>query len=298
MSSPKTHFDDVGAAALITDESRAAALKLGRSGRLFDLDAGRFRAQGGHYAHPPFEVVTYRTPRGEKVENDLEFLTNNPKGYGFISEMIIGSVHTGAHIDALCHVTVGEDDRWFGGVSADEYLGDHGAEKSDAMELPAIVSRGVLVDVAGRKELAELPESYAITVDDVTQALEYQGTTIKRGDVVLVRTGQMTGWPSKVDRARRAVEAGLTLEAAKWLADHEPVAVGADNSSLEVSPSIKEGYPEPVHVHLLIERGVYIMEWIYLEELAREKAYEFLFVCLPLRIRGATGSMVRAVGIV
>ena len=91
----------------------------------------------------------------------------------------------------------------------------------------------------------------------------------------------MRGWPRQVDRARRAVEAGLTLEAAKWLADHEPVAVGADNSSLEASPSIKEGYPEPVHVHLLIERGVYIMEWIYLEELAREKAYEFLFVCLP-----------------
>jgi kynurenine formamidase len=47
-----------------------------------------------------------------------------------------------------------------------------------------------------------------------------------------------------------------------------------------------------VHKHLLIDHGIYLMESLDLEELARGKVYEFAFIALPLKIRGATASMI------
>jgi kynurenine formamidase len=49
----------------------------------------------------------------------------------------------------------------------------------------------------------------------------------------------------------------------------------------------------PVHVHLLVESGIHIIEALNLEELARDRVYEFVFVAAPLKIRGATGSPIR-----
>jgi kynurenine formamidase len=162
--------------------------------------------------------------------------------------------------------------------------------------MPPILTRGVLIDVARAKGVEILPDSYGITVEDISGALSQQDTTLQTGDVVLIRTGQMAGWPDRVRPAE--LEAGITLATARWLADREPVAVGSDSSAVEVAPSGVAGSPQPVHIHLISERGIYILEWIYLEELASARAYEFFFVCLPLKIRGATGSWVRPVAVV
>ena len=88
-------------------------------------------------------------------------------------------------------------------------------------------------------------------------------------------------------------------------ADREVYAVGSDTETFEVQPAPDPapdpgptGNPQPVHTALLIERGVYIMESLDLEELARQRRYEFLFVALPVKIRGATGSMVDPVAVV
>ena len=79
------------------------------------------------------------------------------------------------------------------------------------------------------------------------------------------------------------------------------IATGTDTETYEVQPAPDPGptgNPQPVHTALLIESGVYIMESLDLEELARQRIYEFLFVALPVKIRGATGSMVDPVAVV
>lgn len=290
--------EELGAGAMITAESVAAALPLAKQGKVFDLDAGRFRGQARHYAHPPFDVVTYRTPRGERNQADLDYLRPdvNTVNYGFISELVVGTVHTGAHIDALCHVTCGDRSEWFGGFSADEHLGDNGPLKCDATKIPPILGRGILLDIPAVRGLEALPASYAITVDDVESALKRQDLEIRRGDIILVRTGQMQGWPFDVRSADQ--EAGISLETAQWLSAREPLAIASDSSAIEVAPSGVKGNTQPVHIHLIIEKGIYIVEWVYMEELAKANASEFLFVCLPLKIQGATGSMVRPVAVV
>lgn len=289
--------DELGAGKLVTQASVSDALSIPKDGIIYDLDAGRFRGQARHYAHPPFELVTYRTPQGERNQADLDYLRPdvNEVGYGFISELLIGTMHSGAHIDSLAHVTCGDDQTWYGGQSAKEHLGDFGPQKSDASKIPPLLARGVILDIAGLKGVDILPESYPITVEDLEAAANRQAVEIRKGDVVLIRTGQMRNWPYDVRSADR--EAGITLESAKWLSAKEPLAVGSDLSAVEVAPSGVKGSTQPVHIHMLIEKGIYLLEWIYLEDLATAERSEFLFIALPLKIAGATGSMLRPVAV-
>lgn len=296
MSAGAPH-DELGAGRLLDDASVLAALRLARRGRVFDLDPGRSPGMPRHDAQPPFEVITYRSPRGQRNAGDLPFLApeRNRDNFGFVLETVIGSTHNGTHIDALCHVTAGEERQWYGGFREDEWLGDRGALASDATKLPPILARGVLLDVAGARGVEALGPGEPVEAGDLAGAAERGGVELRRGDVVLVRTGQMRDWPRAVNPPGH--EAGLSLGAARWLSERDPLAVGADNSALEVLPSTVEGSPQPVHVHLMVERGIYILEWVFLDELAAAGVTEFLFVCLPLRIAGATGSMVRPVAV-
>jgi kynurenine formamidase len=136
----------------------------------------------------------------------------------------------------------------------------------------------------------------AIGADELRAALERQGLELRRGDVAIVRTGYLSRWPD-ADFIAAHEQSGIDRDAALWLAEQGVVAVGGDTEALEVLPSTVPGNPHPVHIALLVERGIFIIEMVNCEELARDRVYEFCFVCLPLGIRGATGSMVRSVAL-
>ena len=93
---------------------------------------------------------------------------------------------------------------------------------------------------------------------------------------------------------------GVGTTASSWLASRGIKAVGADNVAWDelgvVDLDLKVTLPG--HVILLVRNGIYIIEPLFLEELARDRCYEFTFICLPLKLRGATGSPVRPVAIV
>lgn len=155
----------------------------------------------------------------------------------------------------------------------------------------------MLIDVAGSKAVGHLSASYAITVNDLKEALRKQRLTLQPGDVVLVRTGQMKLWPD-ASRFTLFRQAGLSLAAARWLVEEkQAMLLGADNFGLEHFPSTDPDNFAPVHAYLLAEKGVAIMELVWLEDLAADKVYEFLFVAAPLKLRGATGSPMRPLAI-
>jgi kynurenine formamidase len=106
----------------------------------------------------------------------------------------------------------------------------------------------------------------------------------------------MSVWPDP-ERAKMFWGSGITHPVATYLASKGVVAVAGDNEGLEVHPSIDPHNPLPVHTELLVKEGIHIIELVAMEELSAEKIHEFCFVCLPLRIRGATGSMVRPIAI-
>jgi kynurenine formamidase len=110
----------------------------------------------------------------------------------------------------------------------------------------------------------------------------------------------MSLWPDTEKMARHRTP-GPDLSAAAWLAERGVVATGSDTETYEVQPALDVGQPanpQPVHTHLLIERGIYLMESLDLEQIAADRVYEFCFVALPLKIRGATGSMIDPLAVI
>jgi kynurenine formamidase len=288
-----------GTLADMNEESVASALARVSQGKVYSLESRWWRGMPGHPVHPRFEVLTYRSPQGEQIQKDQDYLNppENQVNYGFVSELISGTAHTGTHIDALCHVTCGEDASWHGGYSSNEYLGDFGALNSDASELAPIIARGVMLDIPKALGRDHCEAEYAITGEDMQAAVEGQGIEIGERDVILVRTGQMQFWPD-MDAMAVATNSGVGMDGSEWLKERDPLVVGADNVAFEVAPSGVEGSSQPVHVHLIHEHGIPIMEWVNLEQLAADGVYEFTFVCLPLSVIGATGSMVNPLAIV
>lgn len=270
------------------------ALRIPRRGRAYDLSSGWWPGMPLAEGHPPFQVLTYRSPWGERNQGDISFLQDNPLNFGWISELLMCTMHTGTHIDALAHTTCGPDASWHGGHSAYTELGDFGPLNNDASELPPLVTRGLSLDIPGALGVEQLSASFPVGVEELQLACERQGVHPDRGDVVLVRTGTMLHWP-RVELMPQG--AGLSPEGAQWLADKGVAAVGADNPALEVEPSGRPGDPQPVHRTLIYEHGIPILEWVFQEELARDEVWEFLFVCLPLTIKGATGSLIRPLAI-
>jgi kynurenine formamidase len=158
----------------------------------------------------------------------------------------------------------------------------------------------VLYDVPGHRGVEHLGRGEAVTAAELEQIEAASGVAAGRGDVALVRTGHMRLWPDP-DRMAEHRGPGPEESAARLLADRGVVATGSDTETYEVQPAPDPGEPsnpQPVHTLLLIERGIYIMESLDLEGLARAGAREFLFVALPLRIRGATGSMIDPVAVI
>ena len=276
------------------------AARLVTRGRIYSLARARFPGMPLFGGHPRFEVLAYRTPQGLRAAGEEPWGPGNEAGLGYLSEIVSGTTHTGAHIDAHAHMTIGEDDRWFGG-SARNDLGDFGPLKGDASELEPIWARGLLYDVPGFRGVEYLAKGEPVSADELLALGEAHGIAEPAaGDVVLVRTGYMRHWPD-AERMIAHCGPGPDVSVARWLAECGVLATGSDTETYEVQPAPDPGTPanpQPVHTHLLIEQGIYIMESLDLEDLARDGVHEFLFVALPLKIRGATGSMIDPVAVI
>jgi kynurenine formamidase len=291
---------DIGPIGRQTPDQVVAAARLVREGRLISLAAPRYPGMPLFPGHPPFQVLNYRTPRGIRVTGAKPWGPVNDAGLGYMAEYVMATSHSGAHMDALAHMTVADDMHWYGGGSADEHLTDFGPMYLDASTMPPFFTRGVLLDAAGHRGLACLPKGAPIDAAELEAMCAAEGVEVRAGDVVVIRTGYMSLWPDAAAMAAHKTP-GPELSAARWLLERGVVATGTDTETYEVQPAPDPGptgNPQPVHTLLLIQNAVYLMESLDLEVLARERIYEFLFVALPLKIRGATGSMIDAVAVV
>ncbi len=286
--SPWGAADEIGTLNMMTDASRFDVLKQVAGGKVYDLGVDLFVGMPtccAPFGDPTFQIWMTHTPARDTAKELLSYSGDAVSMY----------THTGTHLDTLNHF--GLHGKIWNQVSADDALGVRGWTKSGADKYPPIVARGVLIDVANSKNVAHLPTSYAITVADLQEALRKQGTTLRPGDVVLTRTGLMTLWPD-VAKYRLADQAGLSLEAAQWLVEgQQAMLLGADNFGVESFPSKDPVNFVPVHTYLQAERGVSLLEAVWLEDLAKDRVYEFLFIASPLKLRGGTASPIRPLAI-
>ncbi len=300
MSSSTETALDIGPIGALPAEQVVRAARLVREGRTISLAAARYPGMPLFPGHPPFQVLNYRTPQGIRVTGAKPWGPVNDAGLGYMAEYVMATSHSGAHIDALAHMTVGEDSHWYGGGRPDAHLTDFGPTFGDASKLPPFFTRGVLLDAPGYRGVDCLAKGTPIDAAEMEAICERQGVTVRPWDVVLIRTGYMGLWPD-AERMAAHKTAGPDISAARWLLERGVVASGTDTETYEVQPAPDLGdpaNPQPVHTLLLIENGIHLMESLDLEELARDRVYEFLFVALPVKIRGATGSMIDPLAVV
>lgn len=295
-----SQIEHVGPVKNMPAEKVVEAARMVKEGRSYSLATPRFTGMPLFPGHPPFQVVNYRTPPGIRAGGLQPWGLPNEVGLGYMAEYLMACSHSGAHIDALAHMTIGDDNHWYGGGNTAEHLTDHGPSVGDAEHLPPFFTRGVLLDPPTYRGIDALPSGDPVGADELQAVAEAQGVEVRPWDVVLIRTGYLKYWPD-ADAMEAHKTAGPDLSAAEWLLELGVVATGTDTETYEVMPTPDRGSPanpQPVHTKLLIENGIYLLESIYLEEIARDRVYEFLFVMLPLKIRGATGSMVDPVAMI
>lgn len=220
-----------------------------------------------------------------------------PDGGSAANDMITMGTHVGTHIDALAHVS--HDGHLHGDVDVIEGL-EGGLYRTHGVHtIPPFVGRGVLLDIAGLLGVDICDPGYEITPADLQAAAERQGTAVRSGDAVLVRSGWARHWD---DGARyRGLDDGVPgpgEAAARWLADQGATIVGADTIAFECLPPGQGHALLPAHRVLLVEAGIPIVETLDLEELAAGGHHEFGFVIAPLKLVGATGSPIRPLALV
>jgi kynurenine formamidase len=286
--------DEVGALnAIASPEWVLAALRDVKRGRVYDLGVPIDRRSYRWPGHSPTEIITYRSPEGEKRQPETNPFAKHPRGLGWHSCALFINDNVGTQIDGLGHITTGSDNHWYNGFREAEYGGDFGVRKADADSIPPIIGRAVMVDVAAWKGVEALPSKFAIGPGELRAALERQKTEIRPGDIVFIRTGTLRYWGEAGENHAKIAEhdsAGLTLAGAKWLVEEKGASmIGADTSGLEVSedPDLP-GVANPVHEYLLVEQGVHIGEFHNLEELSRNRVYRFTYIAVTNRLRGTT----------
>ncbi len=304
--------DEVGSLNEMSDASRLAALHLARQGKVYDLGVLYDRTSYKWPGHNPGEIISFRTPEGVKRQKDLPALIqDNPTKTAWHSCALFISDNIATQIDGLGHATQGDDDHWYNGFSERDWGGNWGVGKCDATTIPPIVARGVLIDVAGFKKVDALPSNYVISRSDLEGALKNQSIQLRLGDVVLVRTGTLRYWGQSGNDEKGLIKehdsAGISLETARWLVEENgAMLIGSDTSGLEYVPkdedtaTYRSKYKSfmPVHNYLLIEQGVHIGEFHNLEELARDKVYEFCYICTTAKIKGtASGFALRPIAL-
>jgi len=275
--------DQRGAANHMKPETVLRAARLIRTGQVFELGR-RLEASMPLQATRTFELHTKRTTMSPE---------SNRRGSN--EEIVLAEIgQVGTQFDGFAHQTIGGS--LYNCVKVDEVATRNGFTKMGIENIGAIVTRGVLIDVAALKGVDTLPDTYEITVADLQEALVRQRLTLQPGDAVIVHTGWGRLWGRENGRYMKT-NPGLGAGAAEWIARQDPILIGADNAPINVTPSPDPQLSNPVHQIALVVNGVFLLENLSLAELSDERVYEFALIVEPLKLAGGTGSTVAPIAI-
>ena len=275
--------DERGSANHMKPASVLKATKLIRSGEVIELNHV-LNASMPFFGTRRFDVHTKRT-----------FMNEPSNRRGSNEELLVSEIgQVGTQFDGFAHQT--HENSLYNCFKQEEISTRGGFTKLGIEKVGSLITRGVLIDVAGLKGVDMLPDTYEITVDDLQQALARQKLALQPGDAVIIHTGWGRLWGK--DNARYVKSCpGIGVGAAEWLAKQDPMLVGSDNWPVEVAPNPDKQLSLPVHQIMLVVNGIHLLENMKLDELAAKKVHEFAFVMQPLRMQGFSGSTVAPIAI-
>ncbi len=218
-----------------------------------------------------------------------------PNKTTYNDDIINGWVGVGSQLDGFGHA--GIDNLYFNCNRAPDFAMVDGLKKLGVENVPAVATRGVLLDMAGYFGTEIVKEGTAFNRAEIEGAMKRQGIkAIEKGDVVLFHTGWMK-LLGRDDKRFVSVNPGPGREGARYLASLGVAMVGADTSNFEVIPFEKDAGVYEVHQILLALNGIHILENMNTEELVKDKAWEFLFTLGPARITGGVQAIINPIAI-
>jgi len=281
--SPWGADDELGHGNLRSPESILRAARLIRTGEIVELS----HVLSSEIPMSPWRQFTVST------KTTSPYAGANRRGSN--EELVIAELgHVGTQFDGFAHQSIG--DELYNCFKISETVTRTGFERLGIEKVGAIMTRGILLDIAALKNVDMLPGTYEITVADIEQALAAQDLEIERGDAVVLHTGWGLLFGSD-NRKYQVTNPGIGVAAAEWLARQGPILVGADTSPVEVRPNPDPELSLPVHQIMLAVNGIHLLESLKLDELAAKRMHEFALIVEPLKIKGATGSSVAPIAV-
>jgi kynurenine formamidase len=279
--------DEIGAANYMTPALTLQAARLVKTGKVYSLG---ITVNTTTPAYPPRTCSLYIVQPGQVGTSD----GLGPTKTTYNDDILNCWNGIGTQLDGLGHI--GVSDRYYNGNKWGEIASMGGLKKLGVDKVPPMVARGVLIDMAAYLGVDVVKEGTAFNKAEIEGALKKQGSEIRQGDVVIFHTG----WLSLINTDPKrfgSVEPGIGREGARYLVSKGVVAVGADNWAVEAIPFEQGAGVFEVHQILLPMSGTYILENINTAELAKDKAYEFMFVLGQNKYEGAVQSMINPVAI-
>ena len=287
--------DQLGSGNLMKPEMVLRAAKLIRTGEVFqlgfDLSADLPLIGSRRFdLHMKRGTATAPGTRGENEEIVITELSQvGTQLDGFAHQMYGGEYYNCITNHEMSFSDGGNNDLSAGARQ--------GFPKLGVEKIPDIMTRGVLIDVAGLKNVDMLEGGYVITADDLQQALAKEKLKLETGDAVMINTGWGKLYTVKDKDKYLKSSPGIGIEAGEWLIKQNPMLVGTDTCCVEVRPYPGQKVNLPIHAMFLIVNGVYLVENLRLEQLAEARAYESAYIMTPLKIEGGTGSTIAPIAV-
>ena len=245
-------------------------------------------------AHVMNDKMPFFGTRRFDVHVKRTFMNDFSNRRGSNEELVISEIgQVGTQFDGFAHQS--HEDSHYNCVKTGDIATRNGFTKFGMEKVGTLMTRGVLLDIAGLKGVDMLPDTYEITVADLEAAMQRQSLKIQPGDAVLIHTGW--GRLYGKDNARYVKTCpGIGVKAAEYLAKADPMLIGSDNWPVEVAPNPDPKLSLPVHQVALVVNGVHLLENLKLDEMVSKRIWEFAFVMQPIKA-SFTGSTVAPVAI-
>ena len=278
--------DTLGAVNRLTAESVLNATKLVKFGKTYALGV-ETGPDSPAYGSRSYQMTVLQLDDGLGTPAGTNKVTGN-------DDLVHSYIGIGSQIDGLGHV--GINHRYYNNIHASEFVKVNGLTKFSTSQIPPIVTRGVLLDMATLRGKKILAAGTSFNETEIRAAEKSLGVTIQEGDVVLFHTGWLNISESDSERFMKG-EPGLGKSGARYLASKKIVAVGSDTFGVEVIPFEREGEFFPVHQEMLTKNGIYILENMDTRALAADGVSEFLFVLGQPRLYGSVQAIINPVAI-
>lgn len=281
--------DTLGSANLVSAENTLMAAKLIKQGKsqalgiVIDSETPAFAPRS-----LSLQVVQPNQQGGQKLES-----FGYPGNYN--DDLLQTWVGIGSQIDGLGHL--GEGGLYYNCLDEKEISAITGLTKLGVHDIPPLVGRGVVLDMAGHMGKKVLAAGEHFGEAEIKAAAKAQGVTLGKGDIVLFHTGWTEGKLESDPKAWVSGEPGLNVSGARYLASLDVMAVGADTWGVEPIPPAPGDGAFYGHVVLLQENGIYLLETMNTGPLVRDGVKEFMFVLGQARIRGTVQMIINPVAL-